>query len=207
MSRQGRERKREQFIGGAGKSAPQRSRRLAVAGAAVAAVAVVALLAYTSARPTPEQSPPAGSAESAAVSASGEIRIPVSELSGGKAKFMEHAAPAGPVRFFAIKGADGVYRVALDACEICFHARKGYVQNGDEMVCRQCGNSYPPFLIDEAPGGCHPIRVPREVDGQHVVVLAADVERIHAEHASRPPMQRRMMAPRDSSAAPVPQLQ
>lgn len=192
-----RERKREQFVASA--STRQRSGFPwpTVAWVSAAAIAVVAV-AYLMLRPTPDavaggSGPPAGPAAPVVASRSGEIRIPLVELAGGQAKFLDHAAAAGPVRFFAIRGADGVARVALDACEICFHTRLGYFQRGDEVVCRKCGNSYAPALIDERPGGCHPIRIPREVDGDHLVVLAADLERIHADHASRPPRQPRGM--------------
>ena len=192
-----RERKREQFVASASKRQRSRFPWLIVICVSAAAVAVVAV-AYVMLRPTSDavaggSGPPTAAAAPVVASQSGEIRIRLVELAGGQAKFLEHAAAAGPVRFFAIRGADGVARVALDACEVCFHARLGYFQRGDEVVCRKCGNGYAPALIDERPGGCHPIRIPREVDGDHVVVLAADLERIHADHASRPPRQPRAM--------------
>ena len=192
-----RERKREQFVASLSNHQRAGVPWLTVTCVSTAAVAVV-VVAYLILRPTADavagrSGPPAGLAAPVVASQSGEIRIPLAELAGGQAKFLQHAAAAGAVRFFAIRGADGVARVALDACEICFHARLGYFQRGDEVVCRKCGNSYAPALIDERPGGCHPIRIPREVDGDHLVVLAADLERIHSDHASRPPRQPRGM--------------
>ena len=127
----------------------------------------------------------------------GEVRLALAELGDGRAKFYDfNGAGGSPIRFFAIRDTDGTYRAALDACEICYHAKKGYYQNGGELVCRQCGNSYAPRLIDESPGGCHPVALPRAVDGEHLVVQAADIERIEGQLASQPPPRRQMPAGR-----------
>ena len=136
------------------------------------------------------QSPAAGRTTA---TAEGQIRLALADLGDGQAKFYEHPAADGrTIRFFALRGRDGVYRAALDACEICYHAKKGYYQRGDQMVCRQCGNSYAPALIDESPGGCHPMALPRSVEGGHLVVAAADIERVDAHLASQPPPRRPM---------------
>ena len=118
----------------------------------------------------------------------GQVRLALADLNEGRAKFYEYPSADGRnIRFFARLGGDGVYRAALDACEVCYHAKKGYYQRGDEMVCRQCGNSYAPALIDEAPGGCHPVGLPRSVEGDHLAVMARDIERAEARLASQPP--------------------
>ena len=136
-------------------------------------------------------------AERTTATAEGQIRLALADLGPGQAKFYEHPAADGRnIRFFALRGRDGVYRAALDACEICYHAKKGYYQSGDQMVCRQCGNSYAPALIDEAPGGCHPMALPRAIEGEHLVVQAADVERVEAHLASQPPPRRPMRSVR-----------
>ena len=197
-----RERKREQFVGS---ETDRRRRTLSrlVVGCVLLGAAVAAVTMYLGLRPARDPTPPALSAAApVTVSAGGEIRIPLKDLEGGQARFMEHTTPGGPVRFFALRGSDGVHRVALDACEVCFHSRLGYFQRGEEMVCRKCGNGYPPALIDERPGGCHPIRVPRKVEGEQLVVLADDVERIHADHASRPPADPRQMGRGGGSMPP-----
>ena len=117
---------------------------------------------------------------------SGRIRIATAELEPGKAVFFEHQ-PAGRqrIRFFALRGSDGEYRLALDGCEICFHSEMGYYQRGDEMVCRKCGQSFPSALINKASGGCHPITVPRTLEGDKLVVVVQDLEAVYAQHANR----------------------
>ena len=193
-----RARKREQVL----RSTPAPRRWvLPLLGALVVGGALAAYFAFTrggggnggggGGEPSQATLPPTAAA---AVSGTGQIRIPLSDLADGRAKFFEHSAPGGGrVRFFALRDSDGTHRAALDACEICYHARKGYFQRGREMVCRKCGNSYAPVLIDESPGGCHPIALPRRVEAGHLVIMAGDVERIDAEAASRPPGPRRPM--------------
>ncbi|HEU4391870.1 MAG TPA: Fe-S-containing protein [Blastocatellia bacterium] len=105
-----------------------------------------------------------------------EFRIPLASLSDGRAKFFSHNAGGAAVRFFVIKSSDGVYRAALDACDVCYHARKGYEQEGDEMVCRNCGQRFPSKLINEVRGGCNPIGVTRSVEADSIIIKKSDLD-------------------------------
>lgn len=110
----------------------------------------------------------------------GQVRIPLTNLAGGEAQFIDYTPEQGdPIRLFAILD-NGSYRAALDACQDCFYAKQGYFQRGNEMVCRKCGNSYPPVMIDKRPGGCHPVALPRKVEGDELVIAAADIEKAQA---------------------------
>jgi hypothetical protein len=63
------------------------------------------------------------------------ILIPISDVNNGKAKFFDYTASnKTSVRFFVIKSSDGVYRAALDACDVCYAAKKGYYQDGPPVV-------------------------------------------------------------------------
>ena len=79
--------------------------------------------------------------QSVARSADGapEVRVTLSELANGLAKFYEHAPTDGGrgTRFFIIQGSDAVHRAALDACETCYHARQGFVQDGQKIALPQ----------------------------------------------------------------------
>jgi uncharacterized membrane protein len=108
----------------------------------------------------------------------GEIRIPVSDVSSGEARFFTYTASNNtPVRFFVIKSGDGVYRAALDACDVCYHAKQGYRQEGQEMVCQKCGLRFHSTLINEVSGGCNPVGVPRTVQGDQLVINEAELEK------------------------------
>jgi uncharacterized membrane protein len=66
---------------------------------------------------------------------------------------------------------NGDYTAALDACSIC--GRAGYRQDGQNVICRNCGASiYVPSIGDH--GGCNPIPVNSNVaDGEMIIDLSA----------------------------------
>jgi uncharacterized membrane protein len=166
-----REGKRAQFA----QEAEGRSHKNTVKILALAAVALVAVVAYVVAG--------AGGERAASVAgggglkaAGGEVSLPVSELSG-KARFYEYKAASGKtVRFFAVKSSDGVYRAALDACDVCFASKKGYRQEGDDMVCNNCGNHFHSAQINEVKGGCNPVGLERKVAGDKLNLSAKELE-------------------------------
>ena len=105
-----------------------------------------------------------------------DIRISLSDLSG-TAKFFDYKLSNNkPVRFFVIKSSDGVYRAALDACDTCYHAKKGYHQEGDDMICNNCGLHFHSAKINEVHGGCNPIGLPRTIEGNELVIKAGELE-------------------------------
>ena len=105
------------------------------------------------------------------------INIPVAEVDDGKAKFYSYKAESGrDVKFFVMKSSDGVYRAALDTCDVCYRAKKGYVQVGDQMVCRKCGQSFPSALVNEVSGGCNPVPLERTVADGKLVIAARTLE-------------------------------
>lgn len=106
-----------------------------------------------------------------------QIRIPLSEVSSGQAKFYEYkASNRKPVRFFVIKSSDGVYRAAADACVVCYREKKGYQQQEDDMVCKNCRKHFPSALVNEVTGGCNPDGIPRTIQGDKLLIAASDLE-------------------------------
>jgi uncharacterized membrane protein len=105
-----------------------------------------------------------------------DIRISLSDLTG-TAKFFDYKlSDDKPIRFFVIKSSDGVYRAALDACDTCYHAKKGYHQEGDDMVCNNCGLHFHSSQINEVHGGCNPVGLPRTIEGNQLVIKASELE-------------------------------
>lgn len=164
-----REAKRAQFA----QEAEGRSNKNTVKILALVALALVAVVAYVVAG--------AGGERAAAVAgglkvAGEEVSLPVSELSG-KARFYDYKTASGKtVRFFAMKSSDGVYRAALDACDVCFASKKGYRQEGDDMVCNNCGNHFHSAQINEVKGGCNPVGLERKVAGDRLSLSARELE-------------------------------
>ena len=85
------------------------------------------------------------------------VQIPLAELQPLQASFYKITLDGTEIRFFAVKGADGHIRTALDACDVCYKERKGYQQQGDVMLCRNCNLTFPIDRIGPSfVGGCTP---------------------------------------------------
>jgi high-affinity iron transporter len=93
--------------------------------------------------------------------------IPLSELTDQSLHFYTADVNGTVVRFLVIHQINGDYAVALDACQIC--GRAGYRQEGQNIICRNCGASiYAPSIGER--GGCNPIPVKSTVAGGQVIV-------------------------------------
>jgi uncharacterized membrane protein len=119
---------------------------------------------------------PAETAKAAGVVATAEtVKVPLKAFDSGKALFLVAELGGQQVRYFAMRSSDGVYRAAFDACDVCFRANRGYRQEGDVMVCNQCGQTFPSTKINEVKGGCNPAPLGRKVEGQYLVIQKADM--------------------------------
>jgi uncharacterized membrane protein len=106
-----------------------------------------------------------------------EVRIPLSEVGSGQAKFYEAALSNGKsARFFVVKTSDGIYRTALDACQVCFYAHKGYYQDGNDMVCRKCGRHFSMNSVGYGTSGCHPMALHGTVVGNDLSIPTSELE-------------------------------
>lgn len=176
----GRESKRSQFAQEPGARGPAVNNN-SVKILALVAVALIGLAVYMVAGRDRAESVAAtgdGAAASrgAAGGGGGEVSIPVSELST-KARFYDYKTASGKtVRFFAMKSADGAYRAALDSCDVCFAEKKGYRQEGEDMVCNNCGNHFHSSQINEVSGGCNPVGLTRRVEADRLVIDARSLE-------------------------------
>ena len=106
----------------------------------------------------------------------GLFAFPVSEFQDGKARhFNFKISPSQSIRFFVIKSSDGVIRAAFDACEVCYRAKKGYAQQGDNMVCLNCGMKFKSVKVNEVTGGCNPSALKRTVKDGNVIISQQDL--------------------------------
>jgi Predicted membrane protein len=74
----------------------------------------------------------------------GQVSIPLSQVSDGKAHHFSFEDQGVELKFFVVKSSDGVVRAAFDACDVCFREKKGYSQDKDFMVCNNCGCAFIP---------------------------------------------------------------
>lgn len=109
--------------------------------------------------------------------AGGVVSVPVAKVADGKAHFYRFDAGDKEIKFIVVKGSDGSYRTAFDACDACFEAKKGYQQQGAVLVCQNCRRQ---FAIDRigphSVGGCNPSYLPSQVKGNKITFAAADLK-------------------------------
>jgi uncharacterized membrane protein len=105
----------------------------------------------------------------------GKINIPLSDLNDDKAKYFRYKFSDTTVDFFVVRSSDGVLRAAFDSCDVCFREKKGYTQNGDLMVCNNCGQTFPTNRINIEKGGCNPAPLDRKVVGEKLVIDIVDL--------------------------------
>lgn len=106
------------------------------------------------------------------------VRIPISDITSN-AKWYEYDSGGNKIKFFAIKAADGTTKTAFDACDVCYKYKKGYRQEGDYMVCNNCGNRYPIDGLgteNKNPGGCWPGYLSNIIKEDSVLIEKSDLE-------------------------------
>jgi hypothetical protein len=106
----------------------------------------------------------------------GSVRIPRASVEDGNAHFFVYPANGKNIFFFAMHALDGSIRVAYDACVACNHAKLGYRQEGDHVVCNNCGMGFMPSEIGKLTGGCNPIPLRTSIKGPMIVVTTTDLE-------------------------------
>jgi len=110
-----------------------------------------------------------------AVAEDGTVRLALSTFDDYQAHFYTYMDEDRPIEFFVLKSSDGVVRAAFNACDVCFPARKGYSQAGEEMVCNNCGRRFPATQINEVQGGCNPSPLDRAVEGDTLIIQVDDL--------------------------------
>ena len=106
----------------------------------------------------------------------GQLLLSLDKVSDGKAHHFKVKADDGTmVTFFVLKSGDGVVRAAIDACDVCYKAGKGYYQEGDFMVCENCGQKFASSRINEVKGGCNPAPLKRVVNGNKLIIEMKDI--------------------------------
>ncbi len=115
--------------------------------------------------------------QAAATEVSDVVSYPETMFMDGVAKYFKHEHGDMTIKYFVMKSVDGVIRAAFDACDVCWPAGKGYVQDGDYMVCRNCGRRFDSTSINEIKGGCNPAPLERTMkDGAVFIKLEKILE-------------------------------
>lgn len=105
----------------------------------------------------------------------GQVVLALSGINDGRAHHFSYEYEGGEIRFFVVKSPDGEMHAAFDACDVCYPAQKGYSQDGDFMVCNNCGMRFHSSRINHEQGGCNPAPLNHQVQGENMVIRVADL--------------------------------
>ena len=107
----------------------------------------------------------------------GVVSIPVAKISDGKTHFYRFTDNGKEIDFFVVKSAKGAIKTAFDACDVCYHEKKGYQQDRQDVMCKNCNKK---FAIDRIgpsqSGGCNPSYLPHQEVGGKVVISVEDLK-------------------------------
>jgi uncharacterized membrane protein len=99
-----------------------------------------------------------------------EIKIAMNKVNDGRPHYYKVDLLENQILFFVLMDDEGIVRAAFDACDICFPEKRGYRQDGDFMICNNCGQSFHETKINVIKGGCNPAPLERIFDRQYVYI-------------------------------------
>lgn len=105
----------------------------------------------------------------------GEVVLTLSEINDGKAHHFSYQHEGKEIKFFVVKSPNGEIHAAFDACDVCYPAKRGYSQDGDFMICNNCGMRFHSSRINHEQGGCNPAPLNHRVKGNELVIKVADL--------------------------------
>ena len=96
------------------------------------------------------------------VAVSGDLKIPKKDITATVTFYpFKSGDVAGEV--LALRAPDGTIRTAFNTCQVCFDSGRGYyVQQGDVLVCQNCGNRFRASQVELIRGGCNPVPITDE---------------------------------------------
>lgn len=102
-----------------------------------------------------------------------DIVIPVSSVTE-QAAFYPAEMNGTKLEVIAVKAPDGSIRTAFNTCQVCYSSGRGYYkQEGDELICQNCGNRFGMKDVEVTRGGCNPVPITEEyktVDSENITI-------------------------------------
>lgn len=86
----------------------------------------------------------------------GSLLIPIRDISS-TVQFYPIEVDGTRMEVLAVKDSEGNIRTAFNTCQVCYGSGRGYyVQEGDVLVCQNCGNQFTIDQVEVESGGCNP---------------------------------------------------
>jgi uncharacterized membrane protein len=88
-----------------------------------------------------------------------DLVIPLAELTEN-AVFYPVDIGGTRIEVLAVKAPDGTIRTAFNTCQVCYSSGRGfYKQQGNVLVCQNCGNRFRMSQVEKRSGGCNPVPI------------------------------------------------
>ena len=101
----------------------------------------------------------------------GALVIPKEGISG-QASFFAFTLDGTRMEVLAVRASDGSVRTALNTCQVCFNSGRGwYVQDGEVLVCQNCGNRFKIDQIERQKDGCNPIPITADLKTENAKTI------------------------------------
>jgi len=107
----------------------------------------------------------------------GDLVIDKNEITE-EAKFYPVEIDGVKMEVLAVKASDNTIRTAYNTCQVCFNSGRGYfIQQGDELVCQNCGNRFALDEIEVVRGGCNPVPITGgdKAESETTITISIDV--------------------------------
>ena len=113
-----------------------------------------------------------GGFQNAVLDENGDIVIQEADITE-EAAYINYDAEGVTVQFLAIRAGDDV-RLAYNTCQSCSPSPRAYfVQNGDKLVCQNCGQTFAAENVGQGGYGCNPAAVPDAVRSDGTITIPA----------------------------------
>lgn len=143
--------------------------------AATIITAIALILSSCGATPLSGTSKPVTSTTNQPAAQGSGITINKSEITS-TATFIPYQAGDTKMEIIAVKAPDGTIRTAFNTCQVCFDSGRGYYkQDGDVLVCQNCGNRFNISQIEKEKNGCNPVPIlegDKKDDGKTITISA-----------------------------------
>lgn len=108
--------------------------------------------------------------------ADGKLQVAVDSL-GAQVAFIDYDSNGTAMQVMLYKEEDGTVHGALNTCQVCAGSPYAYFeQEGNDVVCQNCGNHFSVNAIGDVHGGCNPVPLEMSEDGKYVLIDTAKLD-------------------------------
>lgn len=139
-----------------GKQTKTKSRSYVLMGIAVAVLCAAIIMNVVARQQKAGEERTIDNGELQVVAEGENLVIPISGISS-EASFYTVEVDGTQMEVLAVMDSQGAVRTAFNTCQICYGSGRGYyVQDGDQLVCQNCGNRFTADQVEVESGGCNP---------------------------------------------------